>query len=101
MVVTILVAELMLLGFISLLLTVSQTYVAKICISESLSESMLPCRKQVNDTTTSSEEKNRKLSEESQRRVLASSSGSSCFDKVNPYVLIILAAFPDFLIVSL
>ncbi|GLJ39964.1 hypothetical protein SUGI_0817620 [Cryptomeria japonica] len=81
-------SELMLLGFISLLLTVSQTYVAKICISESLSETMLPCRKDTSDTKTSSEEKNRKLlsralfsSQESQRRILAGGSDTSCLDK--------------------
>lgn len=36
-------AELMLLGFISLLLTVFQPKVASICMSESLSHKMLPC----------------------------------------------------------
>ncbi|CAH2058074.1 unnamed protein product [Thlaspi arvense] len=35
--------ELMLLGFISLLLSVSQSRIAKICISKSLSEKLLPC----------------------------------------------------------
>ncbi|XAR61518.1 hypothetical protein NMG60_11015965 [Bertholletia excelsa] len=38
-------AELMLLGFISLLLTVGTTYVSKICISSELGRSMLPCKK--------------------------------------------------------
>ncbi|KAJ8629314.1 hypothetical protein MRB53_022637 [Persea americana] len=36
-------AELMILGFISLLLTFGQSYIARICISEKLSETMLPC----------------------------------------------------------
>ncbi|WCJ27671.1 Seven transmembrane MLO family protein [Euphorbia peplus] len=35
--------ELMLLGFISLLLTVSQTTVSKICVPESVVSNMLPC----------------------------------------------------------
>ncbi|XP_058080207.1 MLO protein homolog 1-like [Magnolia sinica] len=40
-------AELMLLGFISLLLTVGQTYVAKICIPAKAGNTMLPCKKVV------------------------------------------------------
>ncbi|KAL0432794.1 UNVERIFIED_CONTAM: MLO protein1 [Sesamum latifolium] len=36
-------AELMLLGFISLLLTVGTTYIAKICVSKELGEKWLPC----------------------------------------------------------
>ncbi|CAL5383323.1 unnamed protein product [Camellia sinensis] len=36
-------AELMLLGFISLLLTVSTTYISKICIPAKLGHTMLPC----------------------------------------------------------
>lgn len=35
--------ELMLLGFISLLLTVSEKPIASICIPESLGETFLPC----------------------------------------------------------
>ncbi|CAL9133888.1 unnamed protein product [Musa acuminata var. zebrina] len=35
--------ELMILGFISLLLTFGQSYIAKICIPETLSNTMLPC----------------------------------------------------------
>ncbi|GMP44444.1 hypothetical protein CsSME_00013369 [Camellia sinensis var. sinensis] len=38
-------AELMLLGFISLLLTVSTTYISKICIPAKLGHTMLPCSK--------------------------------------------------------
>ncbi|CAA6660258.1 unnamed protein product [Spirodela intermedia] len=37
--------ELMLLGFISLLLTVSQNYIQKICIPGSFTRHMLPCKK--------------------------------------------------------
>lgn len=36
----------MLLGFISLLLTVGQTRIAEICISKSLGDSLLPCPKE-------------------------------------------------------
>ncbi|XP_022574627.1 MLO-like protein 15 [Brassica napus] len=41
--------ELMLLGFISLLLSVSQSRIAKICISKELSEKLLPCKKPKED----------------------------------------------------
>lgn len=37
------VAELMILGFISLLLTFGQTYIAKICIPLKAADTMLPC----------------------------------------------------------
>ena len=36
--------ELMLLGFVSLLLTVCQKYIAKICIPRSVGETFLPCK---------------------------------------------------------
>ncbi|KAL5987380.1 hypothetical protein ACLOJK_038546 [Asimina triloba] len=38
--------DLMLLGFISLLLTVGQTYIVKICIPAKMGSSMLPCMKE-------------------------------------------------------
>ncbi|CAH2047898.1 unnamed protein product [Thlaspi arvense] len=38
-------AELMLMGFISLLLTIGQNYISQICISESIASSMHPCSK--------------------------------------------------------
>ncbi|XP_031489825.1 MLO-like protein 9 isoform X1 [Nymphaea colorata] len=43
-------AELMILGFISLLLTFGQNYVAKICILEDVANTMLPCRGQQEET---------------------------------------------------
>lgn len=36
-------AELMILGFISLLLTIGQNYIVRICISEKIANKMLPC----------------------------------------------------------
>ncbi|XP_026403695.1 MLO protein homolog 1-like [Papaver somniferum] len=42
-------AELMLLGFLSLLLTVGTTYITKICIPISAGSIMLPCRKDADD----------------------------------------------------
>lgn len=35
--------ELMILGFISLLLTIGQNYIVRICISEKIANKMLPC----------------------------------------------------------
>lgn len=45
--------ELMLLGFISLLLTVCQDRIAKICITEKQASQWLPCKKEKQETTTS------------------------------------------------
>lgn len=42
----------MLLGFISLLLTVSQGPVEKICISEKLASNWLPCKKEKSESTS-------------------------------------------------
>ncbi|KAF9663120.1 hypothetical protein SADUNF_Sadunf17G0005400 [Salix dunnii] len=44
--------ELMLLGFISLLLTVFQGRINTICISKALSKKMLPCKDETKETTT-------------------------------------------------
>lgn len=43
-IVEILLAELMLLGFISLLLTVFQSAISKMCVPEDAVKSMLPCK---------------------------------------------------------
>ncbi|KAJ6382096.1 hypothetical protein OIU77_030699 [Salix suchowensis] len=40
-------SELMLLGFVSLMLAVTQDHISKICIPANLADSMLPCRKEV------------------------------------------------------
>lgn len=45
-------AELMLLGFVSLLLAVTQDRIAKICIPAKLGDIMLPCRKVLNETAS-------------------------------------------------
>ncbi|KDP43787.1 hypothetical protein JCGZ_22414 [Jatropha curcas] len=45
-------SELIVLGFISLLLTFGQTYITKICIPQKVADTMLPCRADgVNDET--------------------------------------------------
>ncbi|KAJ3681990.1 hypothetical protein LUZ60_014563 [Juncus effusus] len=75
-------SELMILGFISLLLTFSQNYVAKICIPESAGNTMLPCKLQVKNAYETP--KNRRLlwaelmDLSSYRRILASDATTSC-----------------------
>ncbi|KAG8632204.1 hypothetical protein MANES_18G003100v8 [Manihot esculenta] len=57
-------AELMVLGFISLLLTFSQSYIAQICIEEDYAYTMLPCTKKVEEHHSASaheEEHHRRL----------------------------------------
>ncbi|KAG0488482.1 hypothetical protein HPP92_007044 [Vanilla planifolia] len=83
-------SELMVLGFISLLLTFGQNYIAKICIPESVADTMLPCRlyDDVDDG------KRRKLlwiftkTSVSIRRSLAGKSTSSCPSGKTPFVSI-------------
>lgn len=50
----VLFAELMLLGFISLLLTVFQSRISKICISEEASKKWLPCEEEDDSESTTS-----------------------------------------------
>ncbi|EEF29896.1 calmodulin binding protein, putative [Ricinus communis] len=55
-------AELMVLGFISLLLTFGQTYITRICVSQKVADTMLPCKGDaVLDTEESTEEHRRRL----------------------------------------
>ncbi|KAK6930402.1 Mlo-related protein [Dillenia turbinata] len=67
--------ELMLLGFISLLLTVFQVRINKICISESLSKKMLPCKLEDSQSSTTSHLQTFFL----HRHLLAESSESSSY----------------------
>uniref|UniRef100_A0A803LNP1 MLO-like protein n=1 Tax=Chenopodium quinoa TaxID=63459 RepID=A0A803LNP1_CHEQI len=60
--------ELMVMGFISLLLTFSQGYIAKICIPSNFADHMLPCELQSRD----SGEENRRRLLWNKRRVLVS-----------------------------
>lgn len=55
--------ELMLLGFISLLLTVGTSYVAKICVPKSLGNKWLPCDKKIieDEDDDKGKEEHRKL----------------------------------------
>ncbi|KAI3426614.1 MLO-like protein [Psidium guajava] len=68
--------ELMILGFISLLLTFGQSYIAKICIPTSVAETMLPCAKISTSTTT--EETRRRLLWYERRSLAAGSYASNC-----------------------
>ncbi|PWA51151.1 seven transmembrane MLO family protein [Artemisia annua] len=74
-------AELMVLGFISLLLTFSQSYIVKICIPDSVADTMLPCpvrNKSQKDEKGGEVSHRLLLWQEQHGRSLAESSGSSC-----------------------
>lgn len=81
-------AELMLLGFISLLLTIGTNYIAKICIPVKLGDTMLPCKKVKLESDDDSEHRRRLLSFDENvawRRVLAATTtgvGDYCSKKV-------------------
>lgn len=80
-------SELMLMGFISLLLTVGTTPITQICISESIASTWHPCSKQSEETSNNGEiGRRRRLlhwSDMGDRRVLAGSSSDSnkCAEK--------------------
>ncbi|XP_061372795.1 MLO protein homolog 1-like [Gastrolobium bilobum] len=72
-------AELMILGFISLLITFGTKYIAKICVPEKVGDTMLPCKK-----VKVSNDKRMLLSFEENvewRRVLAAASGDDYCSK--------------------
>lgn len=81
----------MLLGFISLLLTVGQDQISDICISKKLGDSWHPCKKKEdeksnNNDNTSEEEHRRKLLSMSDtgvafRRILAGAETDKCAAK--------------------
>ncbi|KAL7085693.1 hypothetical protein ACP275_14G294400 [Erythranthe tilingii] len=62
-------AELMLLGFISLLLTVGTTYIAKICVPEKLGNKWLPCDKEVENDDEGQNGKRKLISYDEDRMV--------------------------------
>jgi len=91
-------AELMLLGFISLLLTVGQKPISMICISKKLAGTMLPCEENDSgDIKVEGEERSRKILWESMsseqevpwRRVLAAAESSEhCSSAHGQYPLV-------------
>ncbi|CAM8915538.1 unnamed protein product [Rhodiola kirilowii] len=79
-------AELMVLGFISLLLTFFQTYILKICISSTLADTMLPCP---SDGVSDGETSHRRLLWIDQpRRSLAATATISCKKGYEPIISI-------------
>lgn len=64
-------AELMILGFISLLLTFGQSYIARICLPAKVLNNMLPCK---SESTTSTEGDGRRRLLWLDRRFLAAGS---------------------------
>ncbi|KAK7386561.1 hypothetical protein VNO78_26894 [Psophocarpus tetragonolobus] len=70
-------AELMVLGFLSLLLTFGQSYIVKICIPNHAANILLPCPNLVTDHESSSEEEH--------RRKLLSYEGRYLSDDATPY----------------
>ncbi|KAK1426297.1 hypothetical protein QVD17_14968 [Tagetes erecta] len=79
-------AELMLLGFISLLLTAGTTPITKICISRSAADSWHPCSRSEEEASEDGGESRRRLLTwsnmgETARRILASNSGEGKCEK--------------------
>ncbi|WRX10735.1 Mlo-related protein - like 1 [Theobroma cacao] len=81
-------AELMVLGFISLLLTFGQSYIARICIPTNVANTMLPCKADSEqDTSTSSEEEHRRRLLWFERRFLAAvSTARKCKEGHEPLI---------------
>lgn len=84
-------AELMILGFISLILTFGQNYIARICIPEGVTEKMLPCTRALKKQVE--EDSRRKLLWHDllpfsgpERRVLAAKEPDSCDKGQVPFV---------------
>ncbi|KAE8701288.1 MLO-like protein 10 [Hibiscus syriacus] len=82
-------AELMVLGFISLLLTFSQSYIARICIPTDVANTMLPCKADVKEehAPKDSEEEHRRRLLWFDRRILATiSSAPKCKEGHEPLI---------------
>ncbi|GLT39363.1 hypothetical protein SLA2020_135600 [Shorea laevis] len=84
-------AELMILGFISLLLTFGQTYIARICISSKAADTMLPCEADgINDgsSSNSSGDGRRKLLWFEGRYLAAVDTSPTCKEGYEPLISI-------------
>ncbi|GMJ07851.1 MILDEW RESISTANCE LOCUS O 8 [Hibiscus trionum] len=81
-------AELMVLGFISLILTFSQSYIARICIPKGVANTMLPCKSDVKeDIPKDSEEEHRRRLLWFDHRILAAiSSAPKCEEGHEPLI---------------
>ncbi|KAK6138967.1 hypothetical protein DH2020_027288 [Rehmannia glutinosa] len=71
-------AELMILGFISLLLTFGQNYITQICIPEKLANTMLPCEFKEHDEETEADHHHRRLLWLERRILAADSTPKDC-----------------------
>lgn len=67
-------AELMVLGFISLLLTFGQNYITRVCIPDNISRTMLPCELKEEDDGGHGPEAGHRRRLLYQRRILAGDS---------------------------
>lgn len=74
------IAELMVLGFISLLLTFGQNYISNICIPLKLANTMLPChiKTDAHDGHNEASEHHRRLLWNEHRFLAADSSAKGC-----------------------
>ncbi|KAJ7953243.1 MLO-like protein [Quillaja saponaria] len=79
-------AELMILGFISLLLTFGQSYFARICVSVKAADSMLPCP--YNGASSSEGEHRRKLLWYERRFLAADGNSPKCKEGHEPLISI-------------
>ncbi|TXG59240.1 hypothetical protein EZV62_013813 [Acer yangbiense] len=77
-------AELMVLGFISLLLNFGQTFISGICIPSHVANTMLPCKAE--DTKSSEEEHRRRLLWFEHRNLVAVSTTTKCKDGNEPLI---------------
>ncbi|KAE8076381.1 hypothetical protein FH972_015037 [Carpinus fangiana] len=76
-------AELMVLGFISLLLTFGQSYISRICLPAKVVNNMLPCSSSGDDSTT---ESRRRLLWYDRRFLAAGSYAPSCKESYAPLI---------------
>ncbi|XP_004287711.1 PREDICTED: MLO-like protein 10 [Fragaria vesca subsp. vesca] len=79
-------AELMILGFISLILTFSQSYIAKICIPVKVANTMLPCSLASTEKEEETTSRRRLLSTD--RRFLAEATTTTCKSGYEPLISI-------------
>ncbi|CAK9139363.1 unnamed protein product [Ilex paraguariensis] len=81
-------AELMILGFISLILVFSQYYIADICIPVKAADTMLPCPKPDKPDSKYNEEENRRKLLWYERRELAGGKSSGCKEGKVPLITV-------------
>ncbi|KAF8409899.1 hypothetical protein HHK36_002417 [Tetracentron sinense] len=79
-------AELMILGFISLILTFGQVYIARICIPIKAADTMLPCPYRENTTEESETENHRRLLWNERRFLAAGSNAPKCKTGYEPLI---------------